>query len=110
MGRHMKQQERIQTMESALDEVTEKISALRQAFTDYTGIREKIIQLEQYYTSDLWMKDYEDDEAGKLPKDLKRGVLSQDAINDMLDEDQELRELILQELMEEPVSETEEQK
>ncbi len=94
----MKQQERIQTMESALDEVTEKISALRQAFTDYTGIREKIRQLEQYYTSDLWMKDYEDDEAGKLPKDLKRGVLSQDAIDDMLNDDLELRGMILQEL------------
>ena len=94
----MEQHERIQIMESALDEVTEKISALRQAFTDYTGIREKIIQLEQYYTSDLWMKDYEDDEAGKLPEDLKRGVLSQDAIDDMLNDDLELRGMILQEL------------
>ena len=94
----MEQHERIQIMENALDEVTEKISALRQAFADYTGIREKIIQLEQYYTSDLWVKDYEDDEAGKLPKDLKRGVLSQDAIDDMLNEDLELRGMILQEL------------
>ena len=94
----MEQHERIQIMESALDEVTEKISALRQAFTDYTGIREKIIQLEQYYTSDLWVKDYEDDEAGKLPEDLKRGVLSQDAIDDMLNDDLELRGMILQEL------------
>ena len=94
----MEQHERIQIMENALDEVTEKISALRQAFTEYTGIREKIIQLEQYYTSDLWVKDYEDDEAGKLPEDLKRGVLSQDAIDDMLNEDLELRGMILQEL------------
>lgn len=94
----MEQHERIQIMESALDVVTEKISALRQAFTDYTGIREKIIQLEQYYTSDLWVKDYEDDEAGKLPEDLKRGVLSQDAIDDMLNDDLELRGMILQEL------------
>ena len=94
----MEQHERIQIMESALDEVTEKISALRQAFTEYTEIREKINLLEQYYTSDLWVKDYEDDEAGKLPEDLKRGVLSQDAIDDMLNEDLELRGMILQEL------------
>ena len=106
----MKQQERIQTMESALEEVTEKISALSTAFKEYAVIREKIRMLEEYYTGGLWIKDYEDDEAGKLPEDLKRGVLSQDAVNDMLEEDQELRELILQELMEEPVSETEEQK
>ena len=101
----MEQQNRIQTMESALDEVTEKISALRQAFNEYTGIREKIILLEQYYTSDLWVKDYEDDEAEKLPKDLKRGVLSQDAIDDMLNEDLELRGMILQALTGNPVSE-----
>ncbi len=94
----MEQRERIQIMENALDEVTEKISALKQAFAEYTEIREKINLLEQYYTSDLWIKDYEDDEAGKLPEDLKRGVLSQDAVDDMLNEDLELRGMIQQEL------------
>ena len=32
------------------------------------------------------MKDYEADEAGKLPADLKRGVLSEDALFDLLEE------------------------
>ena len=33
------------------------------------------------------MKDVEADEAGKLPKDLKRGVLSEDGLFDLLDEE-----------------------
>ncbi|MBQ3516767.1 MAG: DUF4298 domain-containing protein, partial [Lachnospiraceae bacterium] len=39
---------------------------------------------EAYYGSDIWRKDYEDDESGKLPADLKRGVLSEDAVYHLL--------------------------
>lgn len=42
-------------------------------------------ELESYYLSEEWKNDYADDEAGLLPKDLKRGVLSQDGIFDLLD-------------------------
>lgn len=30
------------------------------------------------------MRDFEDDSAGKLPRDLRRGVLSEDAVYDLL--------------------------
>ena len=46
---------------------------------------EKLALLETYYTSGLWLEDYEADERGELPPDLKRGVLSQDAIYDLLE-------------------------
>ena len=39
-----------------------------------------------YYTSGLWRDDYEADERGELPPDLKRGVLSQDALYNLLSE------------------------
>ena len=38
-----------------------------------------------YYTSGEWREDYEADERGELPPDLKRGVLSQDALYDLLE-------------------------
>ena len=41
--------------------------------------------LEAYYTSGEWQEDYEADERGELPPDLKRGVLSQDALFDLLE-------------------------
>jgi len=37
-----------------------------------------------YYEGPLWREDFEADEAGKLPKDLKRGVLSEDAVYNLL--------------------------
>jgi hypothetical protein len=45
---------------------------------------EKLRLLEAYYTSGEWREDYEADERGELPPDLKRGVLSQDALYDSL--------------------------
>ena len=45
---------------------------------------EKLRLLEAYYTSGEWWEDYEADERGELPPDLKRGVLSQDALYDSL--------------------------
>ncbi|MBQ9211330.1 MAG: DUF1653 domain-containing protein [Clostridia bacterium] len=40
--------------------------------------------LNGYYVSGEWREDYEADERGELPPDLKRGVLSQDALYDLL--------------------------
>lgn len=45
---------------------------------------EKLALLNTYYTSGQWREDYEADERGELPPDLKRGVLSQDALYDLL--------------------------
>lgn len=46
---------------------------------------EKLAALDAYYTSGLWLEDYEADERGELPPGLKRGVLSQDGLYDLLE-------------------------
>ena len=46
---------------------------------------EKLRLLDAYYTSGEWREDYEADERDELPPDLKRGVLSQDALYDLLE-------------------------
>ena len=46
---------------------------------------EKLRLLEEYYASGQWLQDYEADERGELPPDLKRGVLSQDALYNLLE-------------------------
>ena len=76
--------ERITHMESLLDKSTEVIARLEQALEDFAALQPDIAELEAYYTSPQWRKDFEADEAGKLPKDLKRGVLSEDGIYDLL--------------------------
>lgn len=40
--------------------------------------------LSDYLDSGLWLEDYQLDEEGLLPRDLKRGVLSQDGLYDLL--------------------------
>ncbi len=80
----MEQIERIQYYEEILDEANKAVSDLSKAIEQYETVKARIIELEAYYGSNTWRRDYEDDEAGKLPADLKRGVLSQDAVYDML--------------------------
>ena len=66
--------------------------ALRLIEAKQTGDRldALIDALSEYYRSPLWKEDYFADEAGLLPDDLKRGVLSQDGLYDLLDSYDEL--------------------
>ena len=41
-------------------------------------------ELREYYDNGQWLLDYEADERGELPATLKRGVLSQDGLWDLL--------------------------
>lgn len=43
-------------------------------------------QLRGYYCEGPWLHDYAADEQGLLPRELKRGVLSQDGLFDLLQE------------------------
>lgn len=49
----------------------------------YDRVRKDLATLAEYQESKLWQEDYEADERGELPKVLKRGVLSQDALYDL---------------------------
>ena len=80
----MNQIERITRMEQILNEATEATAALLAALEQYQALKPSIAELEAYYTSGQWMRDYKDDCAGKLPDDLRRGVLSEDAVYDLL--------------------------
>ena len=68
----------------------ERIEAYEQLFDEVTACpdEEKLRLLDQYYTSGEWLEDYKADERGELPPDLKRGVLAQDALYDLLEETQ----------------------
>ena len=80
----MKQIERIQYMEKLLDFI---IEARKEQYTNQeksARIQEALRILAEYYTSDEWKQDFADDEAGRLPKDLKRGVLSEDGLWNLL--------------------------
>ena len=85
-----KQIRRIQKMEERLDKSHEVIEKLAEALEKYEAVQDEYYELENYYSSRLWMDDYEDDEAGKIPAEIKRGVLSEDAVYNLITEHREL--------------------
>ena len=80
----MDQIERIEYMEKILDDSNEAINKLFDALENYSALHDKYRELIDYYSGNAWMKDFESDEAGNLPQDLKRGVLSEDAVYDLI--------------------------
>lgn len=80
----MEKYKHITTYETILnehDELTKQVNhildLLEEKKKDYDA-------LVKYYYSEQWHKDLEDDEKGLIPKDLHRGVLSEDAIYNLM--------------------------
>ncbi len=82
----IKQIERIERMEQYLVRVMHATNGVNDALDEYEAVQEALRELEAYYGSDTWRQDFEDDEQGKLPRNLKRGVLSEDAIWNVLED------------------------
>ena len=113
---------RVQRMEQLLDEITEalcqeksgealscgrhpgEIQSCREQAAGkifcHSQWKEQIRELTAYYEGGLWMQDYCRDERGEFPADLKRGVLSEDAVYDLLEEldDRRIRQAIKEDI------------
>ena len=90
----MTQLERIAYMESILNDGTQAVQSLRDALERCDALLPRLAELEAYYTSAQWMRDYEDDCAGRLPASLPRGVLSEDAADHLLDDMRRIRDAL----------------
>ena len=88
----MKQTERIERMEQNLERVTNALRVLNDALDEYEAAQDALQELDTYYGSDTWKQDFSDDEQGKFPNTLKRGVLSEDAIWNILEDYRALKE------------------
>lgn len=83
-------------MEKCLDDGLRAVREMSRALSEYRGVQCELRELAGYYGSEEWRKDFEDDEAWRLPKYLKRGVLSEDSVYDLLSENRELQAEILE--------------
>ena len=84
--------ERIQEMEEILDRANKVIDEIGSKISELEALQPDIQKLEKYYTGKEWKADFKLDEEEKLPSDLKRGVLSEDAVYDLLERNRELRD------------------
>ena len=77
--------DRITKNEERLDKILANIKELNTAIDHFKENKKDLMQLKRYYGSKAWFKDKELYEKGKI-KHVKAGVLSEDAVWDMLDE------------------------
>lgn len=76
--------QRIAAMEAAFDRTALAVQMLEAALDTYETVKVDIDRLTEYLESGAWREDFEADEAGLVPVDLKRGVLSEDGLYDLL--------------------------
>ena len=79
MTKMEKQIRRIEQMEEILDYIQAVERSLDTALERFEKLPGLVKKLDAYYR-ESWREDYEADEAGLLPPDLKRGLLSEDAV------------------------------
>ena len=77
---------RIEDLEHKFNEVSRVLAALDMAFDEYTDIKDWIGELKDYMESGQWKKDFEADERGEIPEEIKRGVLSEDGLYNLLND------------------------
>ena len=77
--------ERIRRMERYFDCVRTAVKGTTGALED-PEVRKVLDELIRYYENGQWLADYRLDEEGCLPPELKRGVLSEDGVYNLLSE------------------------
>ncbi len=87
-------QEDICKMEEILQKANNTLNTLEASISDFQNMQEDIRKLADYYDSKQWRIDFEADEQGLYPDDLKRGVLSEDGIYNLLERNKEVMELL----------------
>lgn len=88
----MTREDRILYYESLLDRVASVVRNPESTQDEIEAVRPLLQELERYYTGPEWKADYDADAAGDFPRDLKRGVLSEDGIDDVLSDFRDLEE------------------
>lgn len=79
---------RIKELESIFDEVSKTLKEEPIKLND-TEYQNKIKILVDYLDSGMWLKDYELDEKGLIDQSVKRGILSEDGLYNLIFEIQE---------------------
>ncbi len=79
------QMERIRYYEALWQEAGRLLNADPIPEASAPELRRAVRELGEYYGSAVWKRDFADEEAGRFPKDLPRGVLSEDGIYNLME-------------------------
>ncbi len=93
----MNDQERIRhvaRMEEICDKCGNAVGELLRAAECFQSLEPELRILEEYYLSPAWLEDRDADQAGRIPGDLKRGILAEDTIYDLLTDVERMKHLL----------------
>ena len=76
--------QRVIRMEQFFDALTEAVRCGDNMLLKDKTLKHMLSELVDYYEKGQWLSDYKADERGELPSDLKRGVLSEDGVYNLL--------------------------
>ena len=82
--------ERIKEMEEILNNSIKTINDFESALDAFLKAQIGINKVSKYYGSENWFNDIEEYDSGKVHKDVKAGILSEDMAYDMLMNNREL--------------------
>ncbi len=82
----------IQQMEGVLNTSEALIKELYEVLERWEAHQSALKQLIAYYESEQWMEDYDASNEGQLPKDMPQGVLSEDAVYNVIADVENLKE------------------
>lgn len=81
-------------MEAIYQKASVTLKALEANIFDLQHMQDDLQKLSDYYGSKQWRKDFEADEQGLYPEDLKRGVLSEDGVYNLLEQNKEIMDVL----------------
>lgn len=85
---------RIARMEDIYDRSSAAVQAVLLALERYQALTGELAELEDYYLHGLWLTDFDADRQGDIPQDMKRGILTEDAIWDLLTDVDRMRRMM----------------
>lgn len=75
---------KIEEMEEILDKHSEFLGRFRGMLDEFSDSQQQYNLLKEYYTNGEYLQDIESYDQGDLPQNIKCGVLSEDAVFDLI--------------------------
>ncbi len=86
------QLDRVIYMENLYDRINEALESQDNPVERLGQLQEEINELETYYLGSDWLEDFDAEKRDEFPKNLNRGILTEDAIYDLLSDIDEIME------------------
>lgn len=71
-------------MTEIYEEHKKLLDKLSSSLEDFRNHQKELEKLEKYYYSEKFMEDYDASNKGEIPDDINQGILTEDAIYDLL--------------------------